>query len=635
MNALYRRYKSTLCRPGPAITVSVAAALAMAYLYGCLCEYVRAGTLARTLPYLQRYWLQIAFGAAVTALLFLFFTLLTARPWVGNAAVGTVLCVMSWVSRQKLTYRGDPLLPKDLFAAADAANIARRMQLDIPHATRVFAAVVLIATLLLWPVRLPLRAWAQKHRRPRLVRAGVALAPVAALALYFATVLYNEPLMLGFGIYLSRVSFADTYYRGSFVTSFCTQTASLFPMPAPDGYGEDGVADALALAPAAENGAGARRCDVFVVLLESYFFLDNYDTAVISEPLTTNFDRLKAEGISGQMLSSGYGGGTANIEFSVLSGYLNNFLPAGSFPYMEYVKDGFLCYPQYLKAQGYHTLAVHPYTNTYYNRNVAYPQMGIDTFVAEEAFSPADIVGEYTGEQATLGKTLELYRQAAQDGAPVFVHVVTMQNHGPNLPGKYPASEQVTATTPEADASHNGSLTSIATGLRDIDAAIGAFCDALRGADRDAVVLFFGDHQASVNGSGGYNGNDLLGSIASYQALPADEQALRSHVTPYLMWANFETGHEGEDAGLLPSHMLLPVMLDAFNVTRPAWFDWLLAANRTLDALDYDLYFTAVPELLQKMSPEQQRVYKAEEMLQYDLMFGQQYAAGALYGATP
>ena len=100
------------------------------------------------------------------------------------------------------------------------------------------------------------------------------------------------------------------------------------------------------------------------------------------------------------------------------------------------------------------------------------------------------------------------------------------------------------------------------------------------------------------------------------------------------MWANFATGHEGEDAGLLPSHMLLPVMLDAFDVVRPAWFDWLLAADGDLGDLDYDIYFTDDAALRAKMTDGQRAVYDAEELLQYDLMFGRQYAAGALYGGT-
>ncbi len=634
MAKLFNNCKAALRRPKTAITVSVVAGFVLPYLYGCLCEYVRDGRVPQTLAYIGRYAVPIAFGAVVTALVYWFFALLTARPWVGNAVAGGLLCLASWVSRQKLTYRGDPLLPKDLLAAGAAANIARHMRLSVPRGTWVFLAAVLLSTLLLLPVRLPLAAFAQRRRHPRAARASLALAPLAALGLYFGAVLYNEPLMLRFGIYLSRVSYADTYYRGSFVTSFCTQTASLFPPRAPDGYGADAVAGAVALAGADGSVREQRACDVFVVLLESYFFLDNYDTATLSEPLTENFARLKAEGITGQMLSEGYGGGTANIEFSVLSGYLNRLLPAGSFPYMEYITDGFLCYPQFLKAQGYRTLAVHPYTRTYYDRNAAYPRMGFDTFVSEEGFARTDIVGEYVGEQATLDKALALYREAAADG-PVFVHVVTMQNHGPNLPGKYPAARTVRAETPEADAAHNASLSSIATGLRDIDAAIGAFCDALRGQERDAVVLFFGDHQASVNGSGGYGGHDLLGDMAAYSALPAREQTLRSHVTPYLMWANFATGHEGEDAGLLPSHMLLPVMLSAYGVVRPAWFDWLYEADAQLGGLDYELYFSPEAELQAAMTPEQRQWYAAQELLQYDLMFGGRYAAAALYGTAP
>ena len=153
-----------------------------------------------------------------------------------------------------------------------------------------------------------------------------------------------------------------------------------------------------------------RQCDVFVVLLESFFELSNYEGAEYSEPLFENFDRIAAEGISGQMLSEKYGGGTSNIEFSVLTGFSNVLLPAGSVPYMEYVKEGMLCYPAYLKEQGYTLLALHPYQRQFYNRPAAYEAMGFDEFISREAFSEADVVGNYVGEQATLDKALELQK---------------------------------------------------------------------------------------------------------------------------------------------------------------------------------------------------------------------------------
>ena len=83
--------------------------------------------------------------------------------------------------------------------------------------------------------------------------------------------------------------------------------------------------------------------------------------------------------------------------------------------------------------------------------------------------------------------------------------------------------------------------------------------------------------------------------------------------------------------GLLPSYLLLPTMLQEYGVLRPAWMDWLYQTEDLLEDRYFDLYFH-VGEEEQFLDEEQLTVYRAQQMLQYDLMFGKGYAAPALYG---
>lgn len=67
------------------------------------------------------------------------------------------------------------------------------------------------------------------------------------------------------------------------------------------------------------------------------------------------------------------------------------------------------------------------------------------------------------------------------------------------------------------------------------------------------------------------------------------------------------------------------------EVIRPAWMDWLYASKPVLGDLSYDLYFADEEKRNARMTQEQETVYQAQAMLQYDLMFGKQYAAPSLY----
>lgn len=621
-------WKRWTARPAAAVVLSLLACVLLPAAYCVMIEFVRIGSVYYLVQYLQPHLAQLALGAVVLALVFAVATLLTARPWAASLLVGGVLCAASWANLQKLVYRGEPVLPKDLFQLSAAAGIATEMTFTVPRETWLFLLLVAGSTLVLLPVRLPFgrggRGW--------LGRLGLAACAAGLLAGYMQFVIYDKEYMRSQGAVMAEASMADTYYRCTFVTGFSMLTESMFGVEKPEGYAEQAVLDAAALLQAEDAGAAQaqRQCDVIVVLLESYFELFNYDTAVYSEPLYENWQRLQAEGVSGYLLSEKYGGGTANVEFSVLSGFSTALLSAGSVPYIEYVDDGFLCYPQYLKAQGYRTIALHPYKRSFYNRENSYPRMGFDTFVTEEAFTAADVLGNYVGEQATFDKALELYAQAAQDG-PVFLHIVTMQNHIPNQPDEYPDEHEVTASIPGESDYYNGCLSSVATSLRDIDRAVGVFTDALREADRDVVVLFFGDHQTNVNGD---VGEDLLSHMEGYNALSPAEQTVASHLTPYLVWANFEAEAAGTDAGVLPAYLLLPTMLCEYNVTRPAWMDWLYASAAELQNVTYELLFAAEEEREAVLTDRQKQVYAAQQMLQYDLMFGKRYSGARLYGAA-
>lgn len=152
---------------------------------------------------------------------------------------------------------------------------------------------------------------------------------------------------------------------------------------APKGYGEAAVGRRRKRC-RRRSTAGQRRPDVIVVMLESYYRLDNVQGAAYDTDLTENYDRYAAEGISGSYISDKYSGGTEEMEFGALTGFSTSLLPTGSIPYVEYVDGEFPCYPRFLKEQGYKTIALHPYDPTIYSRNRAYPAMGFDEFYSQD-----------------------------------------------------------------------------------------------------------------------------------------------------------------------------------------------------------------------------------------------------------
>lgn len=623
MKKLWNKWKMLTEKPAAAWIIGLLSCILLPYLFAGMIEFIRIRSVTALCGYLGAHWDNILYASVVFSLLYAVIMLATARPWIAALTVGGLLTLAGWTNLQKMIYRGDPVVPRDIFQAKDALSISGELHITLGRETALTLLLLLVSVLLLLPVRLPFG----QGSRSVIARCLLPVLAAASVPLYMEHTFYDRSWLKKEELAFSIISLADGAYRNSFTANFLMLTDNLFRADPPEGYSAAATEQAIGTV-TYEQPADQRSCDVIVVLLESYFELFNYDTAVIEQPINANFRRIADEGVSGQMLSEFYCGGTANVEFGVLTGYEYHQLPAGCMPYIEFVKSDFLCYPQYLKAQGWQTEALHPYKRQFYSRSDAYEDMGFDTFLTEEAFDEGDILGNYIGEQATFDKALELCSEADPD-TPLFLHIVTMQNHIPNQPDEYAPEHQVKAYIEGESDWYNGCLTSVATTLRDVDAAVGSFVDALRTSDRDTVVLFFGDHQTIINGD---TGEDLLTHMAAYNALPADEQTLAGHVTPFLMWANFDVREQGKVLELQPSSMLLPMLLHEYDIRRPDWMEWLYAWQQEMQPLTYPLCFGDTEALAEQMTPRQRELYEARNMLQYDLMFGKQYAAETLYG---
>ena len=119
---------------------------------------------------------------------------------------------------------------------------------------------------------------------------------------------------------------------------------------------------------------------------ESFWDASRLEGISYDRELTPNLTALKNEAAYGYCYTPSFGGGTCDVEFEALTGFSVEHLPAGSKPYQQHVTHDMFSLPQYLRAQGYDTLAVHGYYRKFWSRNTAYPYLGFNEFIAAEDF---------------------------------------------------------------------------------------------------------------------------------------------------------------------------------------------------------------------------------------------------------
>lgn len=173
--------------------------------------------------------------------------------------------------------------------------------------------------------------------------------------------------------------------------------------------------------------------NIVVVQSESFFDPRCWNIGIRPE-LLKYYDLLKRESaMYGALRVPAWGGNTVRTEFSFLSGISNERLGIHRFkPYRRLARQGVPTIASYLRDLGYRTVCIHPYHSGFYKRRKVFPLLGFEEFIDISDFKAEDYEGQYVGDVAVAKRvSAELAKHDAEDTRPLFLFVITMENHGP------------------------------------------------------------------------------------------------------------------------------------------------------------------------------------------------------------
>lgn len=234
-----------------------------------------------------------------------------------------------------------------------------------------------------------------------------------------------------------------------------------------------------------------------VVLVQSESFFDPrpWCKAVHAE-LLPHFDATCASAtLHGRLNVPAWGANTVRTECAVLTGIAPNQWGARQFnPYRTLSRHPQPSLASALKAAGYRTVCVHPYLSSFYFRHKVMPQLGFDQFIDISAFQSSDKSGQYVSDQAVARKIGRLLED--DDNRPLFVFVITMENHGP-LHLEAPSQATLATTLPNAPwplPDHLHDLAVYLQHLSESDKMLASVKNSLNTANRPGLLGWYGDH---------------------------------------------------------------------------------------------------------------------------------------------
>ena len=488
----------------------------------------------------------------LVALLYLMLLMLFNRFWTASIVILAVGIIVAAIEHFKVEIRYEAILPADLgFLGSNTGN----MLTFIPAGAHVTILVALGAFAVLLALILVLRHF--DGRKGRMIRTDnlslnltsrliLLLLPILVFALYCIHVSTTDSLANKFSRALGDTpSMWDSVYDAQRNGPLVAFTRQLTPkiMDKPSNYSEETMKKVAARYQKEAETINASRTNnltdstVVYVLSESFSDPSRVPGLKTNKDSMPNIRKIKAGTTSGLMLSSGYGGGTANLEYMGLSGLsMANFESSLSSPYQQLVPSQHWT-PTINQLWGapVNSLGYHPYESSMYSRATNYKKFGFShfyTLTGPDVIKYQDKIDEspYVSDKSSYDSALEGIKSGKTNK---FIQIITMQNHMPYHEwyenNDYTAES--TTGTPLGD-DEQQSIETYQKGVEITDQATQEFLNELDALDKPVTVVFYGDHLPGIYSS----------------ASEDDNNSLALHLTDYFIWSNKASSSQGNKA---------------------------------------------------------------------------------------
>lgn len=549
----------------------------------------------------------------LVALLYLMLLMLFNRFWTASIVILAVGIIVAAIEHFKVEIRYEAILPADLgFLGSNTGN----MLTFIPAGAHVTILVALGAFAVLLALILVLRHF--DGRKGRMIRTDnlslnltsrliLLLLPILVFALYCIHVSTTDSLANKFSRALGDTpSMWDSVYDAQRNGPLVAFTRQLNPkiMDKPSNYSEETMKKVAARYQKEAETINASRTNnltdstVVYVLSESFSDPSRVPGLKTNKDSMPNIRKIKAGTTSGLMLSSGYGGGTANLEYMGLSGLsMANFDSSLSSPYQQLVPSQHWT-PTINQMWGApaNSLGYHPYESSMYSRATNYKKFGFShfyTLTGPDVIKYQDKIDEspYVSDKSSYDSALEGIKSGKTNK---FIQIITMQNHMPYHEwyenNDYTAES--TTGTPLGD-DEQQSIETYQKGVEITDQATQEFLNELDALDKPVTVVFYGDHLPGIYSSASEDGNN----------------SLALHLTDYFIWSNKASssqGNKASDAAYSSPNFFVAQAADHMNAKVSPYLAFLTEMHSKIAAME--------PPVVNKVQgwdriPEGQNIY--------------------------
>ncbi len=536
-------------------------------------EFIHFASKTKFISFIENRQPAVIFGIGLIYMIYLLLLLVFKKGWAASGIMGIATVLVSMSNYYKFAQVGDYLYPWDIIQqTGNVGELAEFLTIPFPW----WGVVIYIALGVLFVITL-----ISKAELPLSFLIRLPFILILTFGSYNAvstpekaTVILNENSLYFEDMALQTSNYSANGFVGAFTVNILSTGVN-----APEGYSEARVNEILSGYKATEAKDSFVNPDIILILSESFWDPTQLPNTEFSKDPLENFREIASrEGaISGRFYTTGFGGGTVRPEFEVLTGLTTDYLPGGSVPY-QYITEETESYVLPYKKMGYRTMAIHPYTSSFYLRKQAYPHIGIDELhfedemysLAKEGKVPLTISGKQISD-STFVDFIKYYM--GQSTENTFVFGISMENHQPYT-NKFDRFD-IEVTSDRIEAGVLADLNCFTQGVYEADLALGKLVEYIDSREKETVLVYFGDHLPTLGAN--YAAYTQSGAV-SLEGMTADMNKFL-YSTPFLVYSNFELGESdmlrrGND-NEIASYNLMNAVAELIGAPKSAYMHFL------------------------------------------------------------
>lgn len=312
--------------------------------------------------------------------------------------------------------------------------------------------------------------------------------------------------------------------------------------------------------------------NIIIVMEESFWDSHHLDSGLPKDLLSFVHQNQVSN-----LLSPSFGGGTANVEFEVLTSLNTTFFP-NELLYVSKLKKPIYALPYYLNSIGYQTVAMHNNYSYYYNRNKVYPDLGFEKFISlENMIAHRDLkkvinLGGWVTDDLIFDSIKSTLKE--NELQPKFIYAITVENHPMYNDDRF--GKQNFKFNTELSDLDKQKLSTYTAGTVRANQKLQELAEYLKTIQKPTILVAFGDHLPN-----------LQGVYEAYNFFKDDTERkkLKNYQTPFVVWSNYKLDKRDLKQPYIATSFVAPKLLKMSGLPLSDYYQFIFDVSSCYDVI--------------------------------------------------